>query len=287
MEIPITPMRTPSLLFALCLVCFSIEADVVDHELALLQTSDGEEPEPIEDYNKHIIHGFTVYLSSRSMDENPEQTESALWLIRSQIAHFNNIVPLSARDELRSVRFILNDEGTDLPEGAVCPFACYHSTNEGMYAKSISIRNLKMYVGSAWGQPGLLIHELAHAYHDQCLPGGFNNGDIHEAYDKAKDSGDYDSVAHIWGDWIIGRGENPRHNTKAYAMTNDREFFAELSEAIWSRNDYWPFVYYDLFTEDRASFDVVYDQWWYFHQSDQDHNWSWSDDVDIATPTNE
>ena len=113
-----------------------------------------------------------------------------------------------------------------------------------------------------------MIHELANAFHDLVIKDGFANQDINDAYDDAKESGMYDEVAHIWGAEIIGVGPggtnlpNPAHNTKAYAMTNAREFFAELSEAIWLRNDYWPFQYYDLFTEDKESFDVIFESWW-------------------------
>ncbi|MFN6138673.1 MAG: hypothetical protein ACK480_09260, partial [Planctomycetota bacterium] len=79
------------------------------------------------------------------------------------------------------------------------------------------------------------LHELAHAYHDQYLDQGFSNPQVSELYRKAKDSGKYEQVEQRFGD---GRSAN----TRAYALSNPAEYFAESTEAYFSTNDFFPFT---------------------------------------------
>ena len=82
-------------------------------------------------------------------------------------------------------------------------------------------------------QPAVMLHELAHAYHDRVL--GFEYGPIRKAWDKIVASKKYEKVLHI-------RGRKVRH----YALTNHKEFFAEMSEAFFDTNDFYPFVRSEL-----------------------------------------
>src|SRR5258707_13868882 len=81
--------------------------------------------------------------------------------------------------------------------------------------------------------PVFVLHELAHGYHDQVL--GFGNAEVKAAYDHAMAAKLYDKVArsHV---------EDGKPNTieRAYAATNDREYFAETTEAFFGRNDFFP-----------------------------------------------
>ena len=81
--------------------------------------------------------------------------------------------------------------------------------------------------------PNFTLHELAHSYHDQVLPGGFGNEPIKAAYEKAKAGGKYDSVERQ-------DSEGRKRMDRAYAMTNPQEYFAECTEAFFSRNDLMP-----------------------------------------------
>eukprot|EP00977_Amphora_coffeiformis_P007185 scaffold1564_cov174-Amphora_coffeaeformis.AAC.23 len=74
-----------------------------------------------------------------------------------------------------------------------------------------------------WGTGGLLMHELAHAYHNKCLPDGYENTEIRECYEHAMDEGLY-SLVKVHG---------PQGPTaRAYACSNQMEYFAELSTAF-------------------------------------------------------
>lgn len=82
-------------------------------------------------------------------------------------------------------------------------------------------------------QPMAVLHELAHAYHDQVL--GFDDPRVTAAWERFKASGRYEAVLHVSG----GR-------RKHYALTNPMEFFAEMTEAYFGTNDFYPFVRAEL-----------------------------------------
>ncbi|MHB1422974.1 MAG: DUF6797 domain-containing protein [Gemmataceae bacterium] len=77
-------------------------------------------------------------------------------------------------------------------------------------------------------QPWVILHELAHAYHDRVL--GFDEPRIKEAYEKFKKSGHGDKT-------LLVNGSRTRH----YALTNPMEFFAEMTESYFGVNDFFPF----------------------------------------------
>ena len=96
--------------------------------------------------------------------------------------------------------------------------------------------------------PAVVLHELAHAYHDQYL--GFDEPRIVEAYEKAKAAGTYENV-------LLYTGQRVRH----YAMTDQKEYFAEGTEAYFYRNDFYPFVRAELKEHDPVLHDLLSDIW--------------------------
>ena len=64
------------------------------------------------------------------------------------------------------------------------------------------------------------------------------------------DAGIYDSVEHVNGQLV-----------EAYAKNNAAEYFAELSEAYFWTNDFYPFVRADLETHDPAGYAAIESAW--------------------------
>jgi Mlc titration factor MtfA (ptsG expression regulator) len=122
-------------------------------------------------------------------------------------------------------------------------------------ARGVEFNNVRIYQKEVNRMPWFVLHELAHAYHDRELPGGFGNREIVAAYARAKDSGKYDKVERHFG--------NGRPNTfeKAYALTNPMEYFAEATEAYFSRNDFFPFTRDELKKHDPAMFELLGKVW--------------------------
>ncbi len=96
--------------------------------------------------------------------------------------------------------------------------------------------------------PAVILHELAHAYHDRHL--GFNDPRFIKAYQKAKQSGSYEKV-------LLYTGRKVRH----YALTDHKEYFAEGTEAYFYRNDFYPFVRAELKEHDPTLHDLLVEVW--------------------------
>jgi hypothetical protein len=77
-------------------------------------------------------------------------------------------------------------------------------------------------------QPWVILHELAHAYHDQVL--GFDDPRVIEAYKRFKASGRGERT-------LLYDGRRVRH----YGLSDHKEFFAEMTEAYFGVNDFYPF----------------------------------------------
>lgn len=144
------------------------------------------------------------------------------------------------------------------PDGA----AWYHVSREWLLqnnmnpdkAKSVEICNYVNYV--EWTerhQPFMLLHELCHQYHDISLT--FDHPGIIEAFEHAKATGLYKNTQYHHGNGIYST------IAQAYALTNHHEYFAELSEAFWGENDYFPFNRQELKEYDPMGYHVLEKIW--------------------------
>ena len=96
--------------------------------------------------------------------------------------------------------------------------------------------------------PAVILHELAHSYHDQILD--FGHAKIKQAYERAMAAGKYQEV-------LLYTGKTVKH----YGTTNEKEFFAEGTEAYFYRNDFFPFVAAELEVYDPFFFSVLEEIW--------------------------
>ena len=96
--------------------------------------------------------------------------------------------------------------------------------------------------------PYVILHELAHSYHDQVL--SFENKDILNAYQRAEKEKLYERV-------LLFRGGKTKH----YARTNHKEFFAEMTESYLGVNDFFPFVRAELKEHDPQTFNLMQKIW--------------------------
>jgi len=70
----------------------------------------------------------------------------------------------------------------------------------------------------------MVLHEMAHAYHDQFLDEGFENPDVLDAFQAAMRSGQYQQVMR-WN------GRQVKH----YSTTNQMEYFAGNRGVLWHK----------------------------------------------------
>lgn len=118
--------------------------------------------------------------------------------------------------------------------------------------KSVEISDLSGFVDQHDLEPMAVLHEFAHAYNDLYLSAMQDK--LKAAYNSAVKSGKYDKVERT------GSGIQ-----RAYAMTNEIEYFAELTEAYFGKNDYYPFTRDELEEFDPKGFKLMQEAW------DSDH----------------
>ena len=92
---------------------------------------------------------------------------------------------------------------------------------------------------------------LAHAYHHQVLT--FEDPEVMKAFRKAAAAGKYNSVKRWTGKKFT--------TDKAYAMTNHKEYFAEVTEAFFGKNDFYPFTLEELQKHDPGVVPVLKKKW--------------------------
>ena len=102
--------------------------------------------------------------------------------------------------------------------------------------------------GQMLKHPAVVLHELAHAYHDQFL--SFDHPDVISCFNKAKEAGEYNKV-------MLFTGQTVKH----YAMTNHKEYFAEVTEAFFGKNDFYPFTLEELQKHDPGVVPVLKKKW--------------------------
>ena len=194
------------------------------------------------------IEGFTVHLSPEWAERDPALKQRCLEILSSSLARLAEVVPAPAWQKLRQVPIWLDYEDVNFINGAYHP-SRYWLVEHGLdpdRAKSVQFtRNLVTLIAT---QPNLVLHELAHAYHDLVL--GDRDPAIIAAYQRALTSGLYESVE-----------RNDGGRERAYALKSHREFFAELSEAYFGQNDYFPFTREQLRAFDLESFTVIAEAW--------------------------
>jgi arylsulfatase A len=189
------------------------------------------------------VRGWRVHVSRDLLDTDREGTERALTLLDRQLAEIERVVPAAAVARLREVPLFLSPEYP-----GVSPRAEYHPDpgwlrehgRDPIMARAVEFTNVRIFAAEIARMPNFALHELAHAFHHRVLADGFGNAEVTAAHARALAAGTYDRV-----DRWNGRGR-PATAERAYALTTPQEFFAETSEAFFSRNDFFPFTHADL-----------------------------------------
>ena len=208
-------------------------------------------------YETRVIEGWPVIINEKLLSDEPKETERAIEILQSQLKEIIRVVPAKAVTHLRKVPLWFSPEYPD-----TAPRAEYHPDVNWLrangrhpeMAKSIEFSNVRILEREVRRMPVLTLHELSHAYHDQVL--GFDNAEIKAAYQRIVDCRCYESVERTYGD-------PARQNTfgRAYALHNDKEYFAETTEAFFGQNDFYPFNRCDLARHDSTMFLLLQRLW--------------------------
>lgn len=194
------------------------------------------------------LQGFKINIDTETAQT--AEAKEALAILSEKLKELPNLIKPAQFNVLKKVPIwiqykLLND-------GAVW----YHPSKDWLVSngypaeleKSIEIKNLRNFIDWQDDQPFMVLHELAHAYHDT-----LNvelKSKITKAYKTALADGKYNKVPYI-------RGGTQRH----YAMNNENEYFAELTESYFGKNDYFPFNRKELQEFDPIGYDMIRVAW--------------------------
>jgi len=189
-------------------------------------------PKPTS-HTERDIDGWTVHIDDRLLKgPDAELGKRAIRCLECQLHGVALVLPADKVKRLRRVPIWL-----DRTHGKLLP-AQYHPSADWLagngydraLAKCVHIPDAKYFADARHQreQPWATLHELAHAYHDQVL--GFDHADVKAAWQAFVKGGKYTSVLHV-------NGREHKH----YALTNQMEFFAEMTESYFGCNDFYPF----------------------------------------------
>lgn len=201
------------------------------------------------------LAGWTAWVNPRLIEQDAALLEQALTLLRAQLEEITRVVPHRAVVELQKVPLHFNPEYPNVsPRAEYHPGAAWLRTNgrDPTMEKAVEFTNVRIFAAETRRMPNFALHELAHAYHDRVL--GFDHAEIIAAFEHARAAKLYDHVERR-------DSEGRKRMAKAYAMTNAKEYFAECSEAFFSRNDFFPFTREELRKHDPVMCELLKKLW--------------------------
>lgn len=184
--------------------------------------------------------------------ENRETADKAFEALANHLQRITYIVPDKRLAQLRKLRIWIELDNPSLSNMQYHPdrgWLVRHG-HDPRLVKHVHIPRAKELLDPhMWAKhPYVVLHELAHSYHDQVL--GFDHPEIIAAYNDAKAQGIYDKV-------LLYTGKRVRH----YALSNHKEYFAESTEAYFGVNDFYPFVRAELNEHDPRMFALMVKFW--------------------------
>ena len=199
------------------------------------------------------VEGWTIKVDPVLLaDEHEETRERAFEALANHLQRVKYIVPKDRLDQLIKLPIWLELANSELSSMQYHPSRGWLIANghDPRLVKHVHIPHAKaLFDPKMWAKhPYVVLHELAHSYHDQIL--SFDNEEVINVFDAAKDAGIYEEV-------LLYTGKKVRH----YGLNNHKEYFAESTEAYFGVNDFYPFVRAELKEHDPRMFELMRKIW--------------------------
>ncbi len=234
-------------------ICSTVTVLLLPLLLATLQAADEALPAKPVAHTVRNVEGWTVRVDDRLLTP-PHDGEGmrALRFLENKLADIKAVVAPEPLARLQAVTIVL-----DLSHGKLRSMQYHPSADwlgENGYAtnlvKCVHIPEVADLVTprNINEQPWVILHELAHAYHDQVL--GFEEPRVLKAYEDFKRSGHGDHA-------LLFDGSRVRH----YGLTDQKEFFAEMTESYFGVDDFFPFNRAELMTAEPVIYELLQAIW--------------------------
>lgn len=206
-----------------------------------------------ESHSIHDVVGWKVRVDDRLLTgEGKDKGKRALKLLTARLVAIDIVMPPASLEKLRQVVIQLDLDHGKLTAMQYHPDKGWLKRNgyDEQLAKCVHIPSVDAFLSPYENHrmPWAVLHELAHAYHDQFL--GFENARIQAVWNKFKENPNYQSVL-----------TSPGHRREHYALTNPKEFFAEMTESYFGSNDFYPFVTGELKKDEPEVFALMQEMW--------------------------
>ncbi len=204
---------------------------------------------PTSRYKQRQIEDWTVYVNPR-LEERIALSKESLKMLDHKLHMVKRYVPEKALEQLQKVAIWVELENPNVP------YMTYHCFKKTLQSQNqnpdklgvVEIGNVTNFMQWSFIQPFMLLNQLARAYHDKVL--GYDNTEIKAAHKQAVKSEKYDLVLRFDGQYV-------RHP----ALADEKKYFAEMSEAYYGVNDYYPFIQFELNQYDPNACDLLTKLW--------------------------
>jgi hypothetical protein len=199
------------------------------------------------------IEGWKVLVDDRLLAAPDDAIGArALKFLEAKLVEIKTVVPSARVKQLQTIAIVLDLNCGRLGAMQYHPDAGWLKSNgySTKLAKCVHLpraadlptrRNINE-------QPWVILHELAHGYHDQVL--GFDEPRIVAAFEEFKKSGRGEKA-------LLFDGRRVKH----YALTDHKEFFAEMTESYFGVNDFFPFNRAELKGAEPRLFELLSQIW--------------------------
>jgi hypothetical protein len=199
------------------------------------------------------IEGWKVHVEPALLDgEHREEGAMALAMLANHLQRIKILIPTGPLAKMQQLEIWIEHSHPTLKSKQYHPDRGWLVANrhDPRLVKKVHIPQARDLLSreQMLKHPAVILHELAHAYHDQIL--SFDHPEVIAAYEKAKAAGNYESV-------LAHTGKNVKH----YGLTTRQEYFAEGTEAFFYRNDFYPFVRAELKLHDPTLHDLLAKLW--------------------------
>ena len=231
----------------------SLVAALLLHAAAAVHAADAPVTAKPTSRTLRQIEGWTVRVDDRLLQPpNEALGQRALKFLDAKLTDITYVMAPEALAKLRNVNIVL-----DLIHGKLSPMQ-YHPEADWLCENGYATNLVKcVHIPEAADmlisrnvneQPWVILHELAHGYHDQML--GFEEPRVLKAYENYKRSGHGDAA-------LLYNGTRMQH----YALTDQKEFFAEMTEAYFGENDFYPFNRAEMMTTEPEIYELMTAIW--------------------------
>jgi hypothetical protein len=214
-----------------------------------------EEPRPTQPEQRvtQELEGWQVLVDARLLaGDQAALGQRALRFLEGKLADIKVVVPTQRVEQLQRVRIVLDLECGGLGPMQYHPSAgwlkahgypaelakCVHIPRAADLATSRNVRE----------QPWAILHELAHAFHDQVLD--FENERVMAVFERYRRNGRGEQA-------LLFNGERVKH----YGLTDQKEFFAEMTESYFGSNDFFPFNRAELKHAEPEIYELMVEIW--------------------------